>query len=88
VSARSTLRSEFTFLVSVRSPNSVAPFGISETFASHRSEPCSIRTSETPRLSIRSRRNDTYAFATCGAFAPVPVIGLVTISTSGVPARL
>ena len=35
-----------------------------------------------------SRRNDTYAFATSGALAPVPRMGLVTISMSGTPARL
>ncbi len=53
--ARSTLRSELTFLVSVRVPNSSAPLGISDTFASQRNEPWSIRTSETSSARSRSR---------------------------------
>ena len=35
-----------------------------------------------------SRSSVTYALATSGASAPVPGTGLVTISTSGMPARL
>jgi hypothetical protein len=77
-----------TFLVSVRMPNSTDPFGISDTFASHRNDPWSIRTSDTPSVRSRSRSAVTYARATSGARAPVPTIGLVTISISGTPARL
>ena len=85
--ARSTLRSELTFLVSVRVPHS-SPGRLSEVLTSQRSEPCSIRTSETPSERITSRSSVTYARATSGASAPVPGTGLVTISTSGMPARL
>jgi hypothetical protein len=45
--ARSTLRNELTFLVSVRVPSGACGEGRSETLASQRSEPCSIRTSLT-----------------------------------------
>ena len=94
--ARSTERSEFTFLVSVRVPNvcrgpsvsSPVSRGASERFTSQRSEPCSIRTSLTPRPSSRSRSCATYALATSGTISRVPRIGLVTISMSGMPARL
>jgi len=37
---------------------------------------------------MRSRSSAMYALPTAGAFAPSPRIGLVTISISGVPARL
>ena len=77
-----------TFFVSVRVPNSVASLAISDTFASQRSEPWSIRTSDTSSARSRSRSAVTYARATSGARAPVPAIGLVTISISGTPARL
>ncbi len=86
--ARSTDRSELTFLVSVRVPQRPEPRGDSEVFTSARSEPSSIRTSETPSARSRSRSSVTYTRATSGAAAPVPSIGLVTISTSGMPARL
>ena len=72
----------------MRVPNSVAPFGISDTLASQRSEPWSIRTSETPSARSRSRSAVTYARATSGARSPVPTIVFVTISISGTPARL
>ena len=39
-----------------------------------------MRTSETPSAAISSRSSATYALATSGARAPVPSIGLVTIS--------
>ncbi len=55
---------------------------------SQRIEPCSIRTSETPRPRITFRSSVTYALATSGASAPRPGTGFVTISTSGMPARL
>ena len=57
--ARSTERSELTFLVSVRVPHSAAPRGAIEVFTSQRSEPSSIRTSETPSERSRSRSSVT-----------------------------
>ena len=42
------MRSELTFFVSVRVPHSAAPIALSDVFTSQRSEPCSMRTSETP----------------------------------------
>jgi hypothetical protein len=66
----------------------VAPRGISETLTSQRIEPCSIRTSETFSERTSSRSSVAYALATSGALSPVAVIGLVTISTSGIPALL
>ena len=86
--ARSTDRSELTFLVSLRVPHSAAPRRFSDTFTSHRRLPCSIRTSEAPSERTTSRSSVTYARATRGASAPVPGTGFVTISTSGIPARL
>ncbi|OLB66033.1 MAG: hypothetical protein AUI10_04175 [Actinobacteria bacterium 13_2_20CM_2_72_6] len=56
--ARSTLRSELTFLVSVRVPHG-SPGRFSEVFTSQRSEPCSIRTSETPSPRTTSRSSVT-----------------------------
>ena len=47
--------SELTFLVSVRVPNSACPIGRSEMLASQRSEPWSIRTSETSNARNMSR---------------------------------
>ncbi len=86
--ARSTLRSELTFLVSVRVPSGASAEVRRDTFASQRSEPWSIRTSETPSPRSTSRNVDTYARATSATLAPVPVTGRVTISMSGMPARL
>ena len=86
--ARSTDRSEFTFLVSVRIPSPPSPLGDSDRFTSQRSDPCSMRTSLTPRPSNISRSWPTYALATDGALSRVPMIGLVTISMRGMPARL
>ena len=57
--ARSTERSEFTFLVSVRVPHSAAPRGASEVFTSQRSDPSSIRTSDTSSARSRSRSSAT-----------------------------
>ena len=57
--ARWTERSELTFLVSVRVPHWLDPRGESETFTSQRSDPSSIRTSETPRERTRSRSSVT-----------------------------
>ena len=56
--ARSTLRSELTFFVSVRVPHA-SPGRLSEVFTSQRSEPCSIRTSETPSERMTSRSSVT-----------------------------
>ncbi len=53
--ARSTERSEFTFLVSERVPSTPESRGDSDRFTSQRSEPWSIRTSETPSARSRSR---------------------------------
>ena len=75
-------------MVSVRVPNSAWPIGLSDRFESHRIEPWSIRTSETPKARNRSRSAVTYALAISGARAPAPSIGLLTISISGTPARL
>ena len=86
--ARSTLRSELTFLVSLRVPNFSRPCGRSDRLTSQRIWPISIRASDTPSALISSRSSATYALATSGARAPVPSIGLVTISISGMPARL
>ena len=77
-----------TFLVSVRVPSPPSPAGASDRFTSARIEPWSIRASETPSATISSRSWATYAFAISGAFSRVPMIGLVTISISGMPARL
>ncbi len=86
--ARSTLRSELTFFVSLRVPNFVAPLGISDRLTSQRIWPISMRASDTPRARMSSRSSATYARATSGARSPAPSIGLVTISISGMPARL
>lgn len=85
--ARSTERNEFTFFVSVRVPSTLDR-GFSDTFASQRSEPWSIRTSDTSSASSRSRSMLTYARATAAALSPGTSIVLVTISISGMPARL
>ena len=86
--ARSTERSELTFLVSERVPNFSVPLGRSDRFTSQRIWPCSMRASETPSALMSSRSSATYALATSGARSPAPSIGLVTISMSGMPARL
>jgi hypothetical protein len=52
--ARSTDRNELTFLVSVRVPHG-SPGRFSDVLTSQRSDPCSIRTSETSSERIRSR---------------------------------
>ena len=57
--ARSTERSELTFLVSVRVPQTPDPRTDSDVFTSHRSEPSSIRTSETPSVRSTSRSSVT-----------------------------
>ncbi len=59
LTARSTLRSEFTFFVSLRVPSFSTPIRRNETFASHRSEPCSIFTSLTPSDLRMSRSSET-----------------------------
>lgn len=47
-----------------------------------------MRTSDTPSERTSSRSSVAYARATSGARSPVAAMGLVTISTSGMPARL
>ena len=64
--ARSTERSELTFLVSVRVPHSLEPIGMSEVFTSQRRLPSSILTSETPRVRRMSRSSRTYTWTTAG----------------------
>lgn len=53
--ARSTARSEFTFLVSERVPNVALPLGMRDTLASQRTLPRSIFASEIPRFFTISR---------------------------------
>ncbi len=72
----------------MRVPSVPESLGASDRFTSQRIDPCSIRASETPSARISSRRWATYAFAISGAFSRLPMIGLVTISISGMPARL
>ena len=64
------------------------PISEIDVFTSQRIEPSSIRTSETSSVRSTSRSSVTYALATSGARNLVPGTGLVTISTSGMPARL
>ena len=59
LTARSTERSELTFLVSVLVPHVPEPRGAIEVFTSQRSEPSSMRTSETPSERSRSRSSVT-----------------------------
>src|SRR5262249_60151374 len=56
---RSADRSELTFLVSVLVPQAPEPRGASEVFTSQRSEPSSIRTSETSSARSRYRSSVT-----------------------------
>ena len=70
--ARSTERSELTFLVSVRVPNRVEPVGLSDTLASQRSWPSSIRAAEMPSTRTSSRSSVTYALAIAGASGGAP----------------
>ena len=53
--ARSTARSEFMFLTSIRVPNGSLPRGRRETFASTRIWPFSISASDTSMVRSRSR---------------------------------
>ena len=55
VTARSTERSELTFLVSVRVPHG-SPGAANDRLASQRSDPSSMRTSETPSERMMSRK--------------------------------
>ena len=59
LTARSTERSELTFFVSVLVPHCPDPAGAIDVLTSQRSEPCSIRTSDTPSARIRSRSSVT-----------------------------
>ena len=72
------------FLSSVLVPSVVSPAGRIDTFASIRSEPSSMFTSDTPmRRSVAWSRRPNSA-----ASAAERRSGSVTISTSGVPPRL
>jgi hypothetical protein len=84
VSARSSERIEFMFLISTFVPNASDLWGRSDTFASHRSDPSSIFTSETSRDSSVARSSRRYAAASSGE----RMSGSLTHSTSGTPARL
>ena len=81
---RSRNANEFMFFSSVLVPSVVDPTGRTDTFASQRSEPWDMSTSETPswRSVVRSSVSHSRA---CSAEARS---GSVTISTSGVPPRL
>jgi hypothetical protein len=83
-SARCTERSEFMFFTSVFVPSSVAPRGRIDTFASQRSDPSSMRTSEEPSVRSSVRSSATYARASSGD----EMSASDTISTNGMPARL
>ena len=72
------------FLISTFVPSASAPAGRSETFASHRSDPSSIRTSLTSSDSRVARSSRRYAAASSGE----RMSGSLTHSTSGTPARL
>jgi len=72
------------FLSSVLVPSSSEPTGRTETFASTRSDPSSMFTSETPSWRIVVRRSCAHSRAS----AAERMSGSVTISTSGVPPRL
>ena len=79
-----TKRNEFMFLSSVLVPSSSLPLGRMETLASQRSEPSSMFTSETPSWRSVTRSSVSHSRA-CSAECRS---GSVTISHSGVPARL
>ena len=72
------------FFSSVFVPSSSLPVGRTDTFASQRSEPSSMFTSETPSWRSVSRSSVSHSRA-CSAER---TSGSVTISTSGVPPRL
>ncbi len=72
------------FLSSVLVPSSVEPAGRTDTFASTRSDPSSMFTSETPSWRSVVRSSAGHSRACSGERRS----GSVTISTSGVPPRL
>src|SRR5581483_5579935 len=83
-SARRTPLIEFMFLISIFAPSSARDFGRTETLQSQRSCPFSMSASLTPpciRICFNEARN---ANASSGEW----ISGCVTISISGVPARL
>ena len=82
--ARTSDRSEFTFLISHRVRSSSEPSGRTEMLASTRSEPSSIFPSLTPQATRIARSSDTYSRA-CSAER---TCGRDTISSNGTPARL
>ena len=72
------------FLISHRVPNSALPAGRTETLASTRIEPSSMRPSDAPVATRMPRNSDAYA----RAWAEERMSGSLTISTSGTPERL
>ena len=72
------------FFSSVLVPSSSSPRGRTETFASQRSEPWAMSTSETPSWRSVARSSVSHSRACSGEW----MSGSVTISTSGVPQRL
>ena len=77
-------RNEFMFFSSQRVRSSSEPAGRTETLASQRSVPSSMRASEMPSATIVWRRS----WRKRSACSAERMSGCVTISTSGVPPRL
>ena len=75
---------EFTFLISVLTPSRASPWCRTDTFASARRLPSPMLQSLTSAYSRMSLRSVRKARASAGERRS----GSVTISTSGVPARL
>ena len=82
--ARPSERIELRFLTSQRVPNSLDPTGRTETLASTRMDPSSMRPSEAPVATRIPRSSEVYA----RAWAALRRSGSLTISTRGTPARL
>ncbi len=77
-------RNEFRFLISQRVPNAAWPIGRTDTFASQRNEPSCMLPSQMPSQTTSA----CSAFAYATASADERISGSLTISSSGVPARL
>ncbi len=75
---------ELRFLISHRVPNVLLPTGRTETLASTRIDPSSMRPSEAPVATRMPRSSAAYD----RACADVRMSGSLTISTSGTPERL
>ena len=72
------------FLISTFVPNASSPIGRRDTFASQRSDPSSIFTSDTSSEASVARSSRRYAAASSG----LRMSGSLTHSTRGTPARL